>query len=405
VYNIFKNIRRNFVYYQAWVEINIDALRYNIKEILKLVPAEKVMGVIKANAYGHGASTVAKELYNAGVNRFAVASVYEALDLRYAGIEGDILLLGGCDPAAVLELAENGITACAYNLEFAKKLSQISIENNVKIKCHVKLDTGMGRLGLDCRQSFDAASLKKEMEEIFSLEGLNITGAFTHFATADRDNDEEAEFKTLQYNNFKEATRIFKEIGALHGKTELTVHCSNSAATVMDFENQPSDLYRAGIILYGLTPSVGLNMPVKFKAVMSLKAKITQVKEIKKGDSVGYGRTFTAKNNMKVATVSIGYADGYMRNLSNKGKVLIGENVSPIVGRVCMDQIMVDVTGVGNVKSGDTVTLFGNGLPVEELGKTLGTINYELVCAVAHRVPRVYVESGKQVKIIRYRSI
>jgi alanine racemase len=393
------------MYYHAWAEIDIDALKYNIKEILKLVSAEKVMGVIKANAYGHGASMVAGELYKLGVNKFAVSSVYEALDLRYAGVKGEIMLLGGSDPTAVPELVENDIAACVYNLEFAKKLSQSAIDNNVKIKCYFKFDTGMGRLGLNCRGEFDIEVLKKEIAEIFSLEGLDIIGAFTHFATADRGNDDTAQFKTLQYENFQTAAELFKKIGAEIGKTQLTIHCSNSAATVMDFKNQPSDIYRAGIILYGLTPSVGLEMPVEFKAVMSLKAKVTQVKEIKKGDSLGYGRTFIAPKDMKIATVSIGYADGYMRNLSNKGKVLIGEKLSPVVGRVCMDQITVDITENPDVKNGDTVTLFGKGLPVEDVASELGTINYEMVCAVAHRVPRVYIENSKQIKVVRYRSV
>lgn len=390
------------MYHHIWAEIDLDALNHNIKEILKLVPAEKVMGVVKANAYGHGAGMVARELEAAGVKNFAVSNAYEALDLRFDGITGEVLILGNIEETAVRELAGNNITVCVYDLPCAKRLDLAAKEAGCVLKCHIKLDTGMGRLGFNCRENADSKIFKEEICQLSDLKNLEITGAFTHFATADRDSDEEGEFAGEQYQRFTEAKAIITKI---LDKTGLVFHCSNSAATVLDSKNRSSDLYRAGIVLYGLTPSADISLPVDLKPVMSLKATVTQIKAISKGDFVSYGRTFTAKGDMKVATVTAGYADGYMRGLSNKGKMLINGTIAPIIGRVCMDQTVVDVTEIEDIRQGDTATLFGKGLPVEEVADILGTINYELVCAVAHRVPRVYIKNGKAVKMLRYRSI
>ncbi len=393
------------MYYHVWAEINLDALKFNTKQILKLVPSKKVITVVKANAYGHGAGLVAKELYSLGVRRFAVSNVYEALDLRFSGIKGEILIFGNTDTNSVLELVKNDITACVYDLDSAKRLNDAAEKENVKLKCHIKLDTGMGRLGFDCRKASNTALFEEEIRQVFSLKNLSIKGAFTHFATADRDNDLDGEFKSEQYILFEDAKKTVQKVASEFKCKKLQFHCSNSAATVFDFEKEPSDLYRVGVVLYGLTPNPAVTLPIALKPVMTVKAKVTQVKTIKKGDSVSYGKTFTAKKDMKIATISIGYADGYMRGLSNCGKMLIGEKFAQIVGRVCMDQTMLDVTDIEEVKSGDTVIVFGEGLPSETLAETLGTINYELVCAVAHRIPRVYIKKGKEVDVIRYRSI
>ena len=393
------------MYYHVWAEINLDALKFNTKQILKLVPSKKVIAVVKANAYGHGAGLVAKELYSLGVKRFAVSNVYEALDLRFSGLKGEILIFGNTDTNSVLELVKNDITACVYDLDSAKRLNDAAEKENVKLKCHIKLDTGMGRLGFDCRKGSDSTLFEDEIRQVFSLKNLSIKGAFTHFATADRDNDLDGEFKSEQYILFEGAKKTVQKVASEFKCKKLHFHCSNSAATVFDFENEPSDLYRVGVVLYGLTPNPAVTLPISLKPVMTVKAKVTQVKTIKKGDSVSYGKTFTADKNMKIATISIGYADGYMRGLSNCGKMLIGEKIAQIVGRVCMDQTMLDVTDIEEVKSGDTVTVFGDGLPAESVAEALGTINYELVCAVAHRIPRVYIKKGKEVDVIRYRSI
>ena len=390
------------MYRHIWAEIDLDALQHNITQILSIVPAEKIMGVIKANAYGHGAGAFCEILEQNNINNFAVSNVYEALDLRQKSKNSNILILGNADPLAVKELADNNITACVFSPQNAAALNTAAKKRGVILNCHIKLDSGMSRLGFNCK---DEAALKAEMEKIFEFKNLNILGAFTHFATADRDADENGEFTAKQYEIFKSACNIVSSVAARFGKKDLVFHSSNSAATLLDSEIRPSGLYRAGIILYGLTPSSGLKLPIDLKPVMSLKATVSQVKTINKGDSVSYGRTFKAKGEMTVATVTAGYADGYNRGLSNKGYVLIRGQKAPIVGRVCMDQTVVDVTGIKDVTFGDTVTLFGEGLPVEELAKMLGTINYELVCDVAHRVARIYIKGGEVVKKLRYLSV
>lgn len=390
------------MYHHIWAEIDLNALEFNINQIIKLVPAEKVMGVVKANAYGHGVSEVSNSLSECGINHFAVSNVFEALDLRSKQKEGEILILGFCDLSSAYELAENNITACVFDLEYAKSLNTAAKEAGVKLNCHLKINSGMNRLGFS---AYDLSSLKSQIEEVLSLSELNVTGAFTHFATADRDGDENGDFTAAQYRCFESAKEVIKGVAASFGKNDICFHCSNSAATLLDSKNRPSDLYRTGIILYGLTPSEGLEIPFTPKAVMSLKAVVSQVKILKKGESVSYGRTFTAEKDMRVATVAVGYADGYMRGLSGKGYMLINGKKAPILGRVCMDQTVVDVTDIEDVKTGDIATLFGDGLPVSELAKILGTINYELVCAVAHRVPRVYIKNGKITNEVRYISL
>ncbi len=390
------------MYKHIFAEIDLDALEFNIDAISSLVPTDKIMAVVKANAYGHGAGGVSALLEEKGVRRFAVSNVYEALDLRKAGVKGDILTLGYAEPELVKKAAENNITLCVYDLASARAISVAAGESTVS--CHIKLDTGMGRLGFNARKGFNKEELKTELSEVLSYKNLNITGGFTHFATSDRDGDKEGEFALEQYKRFLAAKEAVWELVGENAYSKMLFHSSNSAATLLDYKNRPSDLYRAGIILYGLTPSKGLELPIGLKPVMSLKATVSSVKKLAEGDSVSYGRTFVAEKPMKIAALTVGYADGYMRGLSGRGEVLIGDKKAPIVGRVCMDQVMVDVTGL-EVSQGDTVTLFGKGLPAEELADILATINYEIVCAVAHRVPRVYIKNGKVVDTVRYNSI
>lgn len=390
------------MYRHVWAEIDLNALEYNINQILTLVPKEKVMGVVKANAYGHGAAEVAKTLVKSGVNRFAVSNVFESLDLRTVIKDGEILVLGYCDVTAANELSKNNITVCLFDLDYAKALNLACEQSGVFLNCHIKINSGMNRLGF---ATDDLKLLKAQINEVFALKNLNVTGVFTHFATADRDGDESSDFTKAQYDAFLAARSVISDVANEYGVKNLYFHSSNSAATLLDSQTRPSDLYRTGIIMYGLTPSVGLKLPFIPKAVMSLKATISQVKSLKKGDSVSYGRTFITEKDMRVATITVGYADGYMRGLSGNGYMLINGQKAPILGRVCMDQTVVDVTGIPDVKTGDTATLFGDGLPVEELAKSLNTINYELVCAVAHRVARIYLKDGKKSNEVRYISL
>lgn len=387
------------MYRHSWAEINLDHLKFNMEQIMQFAPAEKIMAVVKANAYGHTCRAVVPFLQSMGINRFAVSNEYEALDLRRHGVTGTVLVLGRVDPAAALELAAANITVAVFDTDYAAALQQ-NLPTGTVLKVHLKLDTGMSRLGFHCREERPAEQLAAEMIRVLKQPGLNVTGAFTHFAAADTDGDETGDFTNGQYRRFVAACRVLKNL--LPGKN-LCCHCDNSAATLLQNKFE-TDLYRTGIIMYGCTPSVGLRLPLQLKPVFSFKTVISQIKTVQPGNTLSYGRTFQAKNSMKVATIAAGYADGYMRGLSGVGSVWINGTLCPVVGRICMDQAMVDVTGCPSAKPGDVVELFGENLPVEQPAVLLNTINYELICAVSHRVPRLILQNGKSIDIVRYES-
>lgn len=366
---------------RTWAEIDEDALVHNFN-IIKEAAQTKVCVVVKANAYGHGADIAAPVLQKAGADFFAVSNVEEALELREYGISKPILILGYTPCEYACELAAHNISQCVHSLEYAGELSYQAQKHNLKIKIHIKLDTGMSRIGFDCRS--DELSGINDALKAASLCGFVLEGIFTHFAVSDRNTSQEDGFTDEQYSRFCKAADIFEA----HGLHPEIKHCCNSAALCQD-NGKHLDMCRAGIVLYGLTPSADLKLPQDFVPVMSFKSVISQVKEIRKGDTVSYGRTFKAQKNMTVATVSAGYADGYSRLLSNRGYVLINGKHANIIGRICMDQFCVDVTDIPNVKRDDEVLLFGKDLPVEELAEAIGTINYELVCAVSSRVKRI----------------
>ena len=366
---------------RTWAEIDVDALIHNFN-IIKQTANTKVCAVVKANAYGHGVDIVAPLLQQAGADFFAVSNIEEALELRELGITKPILILGYTPVEYVQELATHDISQCVYSLDYANELSAEAAKCNVKIKVHLKLDTGMSRIGFDCRSDEivgigDAISAAK-------LDRFDIEGVFTHFAVSDRNELQEDGFTAEQYNRFCKAIDVLKA----NGIDPEYKHCCNSAALCLDSDKH-LNMCRAGIVLYGLTPSIDLKLPQDFKPVMSFKSVVSQVKNIRCGDTVSYGRTFKAQKDMTIATISAGYADGYYRLLSNKASVLINGKRAKIIGRVCMDQFCVDVSDIRDVKRGDEVVLFGDGLPVEELADIVGTINYELVCAVSSRVIRV----------------
>jgi len=338
--------------------------------------------VVKANAYGHSVCDIAPVLEREGADSFAVSNIEEALQLRSIGITKPVLILGYTPTEMVKELSENNISQCVYSSEYAKELSEKASLSNVKIKIHIKLDTGMSRLGFDCRDT----SLKGIDEAILSAKykSFILEGIFTHFAVADRSKDSEDGFTDKQYSLFKNAIEHFKKAGL----SPKLCHCCNSAALILD-GNKHMDICRPGIILYGLSPSDAPELKKDFKPVMTLKSVVSMVKTISAGDTVSYGRTFKTEKEIKIATVSAGYADGYPRVLSNKAKVIINGKEAPILGRVCMDQLSVDVTDIEDVKMGDEVILFGKELPVDVLADLCNTINYEIVCGISPRVPRV----------------
>ena len=375
--------------HRTWAEIDIPALIHNFKTIKNTAAHSKLMAVVKANAYGHSVTDVAPVLEENGADWFAVSNIDEALQLRNSGISKPILILGYTPVAMAAVLAENNISQCVYSPEYASMLSAEAVRNNIKINIHIKLDTGMSRLGFNCRDG-ELSGLSDAIAAA-RLSGFSFEGIFTHFAVSDRSKSEEDGFTDCQYERFIEAVSEFEKAGL---KPEFK-HCCNSAGLILD-NDKHLDLCRPGIILYGLAPSDAKELERDLIPVMTLKSVVSMVKEIKEGDTVSYGRTFKAEKNMRIATVAAGYADGYPRALSGKFYVLINGKKAPILGRICMDQMSVDVTDIDDVKMGDEVILFGKELAVEALAKHCSTINYEIVCGISPRVPRIIL-NGKKV--------
>lgn len=374
----------NFLY-RTWAEIDLSALKKNFKAFKAAVGDCALMPVVKANAYGHYADIVAPVLQQLGADAFAVSNLEEALELRRYGITTPILILGYTPVSCVEELVNNRITQCVYSFDYATALSSHAKAANATVDIHIKLDTGMGRIGFDCRDKRLCGI--QEAIEAAKLSGLSFKGIFTHFSSSDRSPDEDDGYTDRQFSLFNKAVERFRQAGLV---PELC-HCCNSAALCLD-KDKHMDLCRPGIILYGLTPADGLSLPFELQPVMTLKSVVSMVKDISVGDTVSYGRTFKATKPMRVATVTAGYADGYPRALSNCGEVLIHGVRAPIIGRVCMDQLTVDVSHIPDISIGDEVILFGKELPVEELARLCGTINYEIVCGISPRVPRKVIE-------------
>ena len=383
---------------RAWAEIDLDAISHNVKEIKKcLKPGVKLMGVVKADAYGHGACETAKTVLESGADCLAVASVDEAMELRRFGIDAAILVLGNSGAELIDDLIKYDITPAVFNTEFAKQLSRAAANWGKTVKVHIKVDTGMSRIGFQYTGSIEQKTdTVEKIIEISKLEGIEIEGLFTHLSTAD---EADGEYTQQQFRSFMELSV------ALQGRgLDIPVkHIANSAAQIRYPEMQ-LDMVRAGIILYGLYPSEGVCYePLNLMPAMRFKARIINIKNIEKGDSVSYGRSFTAQQRMQIATVAIGYADGYSRILSDKAEVSVKGKKIRQVGRICMDQCMIDVTSVNNIDNGDEVTLFGDSVvSAEDVAAKLGTINYEVVCMVSRRIPRIYIKDGKTAKSCNY---
>ncbi len=382
---------------RAWAEIDLDTALYNWNEIKKLANGRKIMPVVKADAYGHGANILAKLYEDNGADFFAVSNLNEAIKLRKCGIKKNILIFGYTPLAHIKELVDFNITQAVYCLDYAKQLSEVALKNNFAINTHIKLDTGMSRIGFDCRN--DSLSGLSEVIQCLSLPSLNFNGIFTHFSSADSYDFDDVNFTEKQYSLFKKAVDSLKNSGF---EFEY-IHCSNSACSALrgsDYGN----LIRPGIILYGLPPASGLDIGYAPKQVMSVKSVVSMVKEIDEGDSVSYGRTFTAAKKMRVATIPIGYADGYPRVLSNQGKVIINGQFAPIIGRICMDQMTVDVSNIENVNIGIEVTVIGQdgnlSISFDDIADICGTISYEIMCDISVRMPRVYIKDDKTIDVV-----
>ena len=374
--------------HRAWAEIDLDALLHNFR-IIKNSTTAKIFSVVKADAYGHSVKAVAPVLDKASTDYFAVSNIEEAKQLRGLGIQKPILILGYTPPFLASELSENDITQAVFSLDYAKKLSDFAEKSGVTVSAHLKLDTGMGRIGFDLRT--EELRGIGDAKKALSLKNISFSGIFTHFPSADSYEQTDADFTKEQFLRFKKAIDLLES----EGFSFEVKHCCNSAATLL-YPEMHLVAVRPGNILYGLTPSTDIEISSEFKAVMTFKAAVSMVKTVNESETISYGRTFTAEKPMKIATVTAGYADGFPRLLSGKGEVLIHGKRAPIVGRICMDQFCCDVTDIEEVSEGDTVILFGKDLPVEEVAKNAQTINYEIVCGLSKRVPRIYIKDNKE---------
>lgn len=372
-------------YYRVWAEVDTDAVKKNVLAIKEgLEPGTKICAVVKADAYGHGAVPVAKALKDI-IDFYAVATIDEALNLRAHEIFLPIVVLGFVHESKYAAAVENDIRLAIYDKEDLDKINEAAKKKNKKAKVHIKADTGMNRIGVRCSE--EGLEFAKYAA---GLEYIEIEGIFTHFFASDSKNKESAYKQLEEFRNFCEK---LEDAGI---KIPIK-HCANSAAAT-EMKEACMDMVRLGISMYGLYPSKDITSLMLLPA-LSLKSHIIMIKEIDAGETVGYGATFTAEKPLKIATIGIGYADGYQRSFSNKAEVLIRGKRAKVAGRVCMDQIMVDVTDIPGVQKGDVATLVGKDgderVTFEELAEIAGTINYELACAISKRVPRVFYSDGK----------
>ncbi len=374
-------------YYRMRADINLTAIRKNIITMKNKIPNDKkLLAVIKANAYGHGAIEVANALDDLA-DYYGVAFIDEALELRKARIHKPILILGHTDDSLFETIIDYDITQTIYSVRQAKILSDIALNKGKRAKVHIKIDTGMNRIGFACQKEY-----VEDIVSISRMPGIELEGIYTHYYLADI---KDKHYANMQLEKYGQMVDWLEE----QGVTFSIRHISNSAG-IMEMPNDTYDMVRAGIAMYGLYPSDEMDKEscVLYPA-MELKSHITHVKTIHAGETVGYGATYEADDEKRIATVEVGYADGYPRALSNQGRMLVHGQYVPIVGRVCMDQTMVDVTDITDVNVGDEVVLVGkqgvNHIPVEELADATMRFNYEFVCDVNRRVPRVFYQDEK----------
>lgn len=378
----------------VWAEIDLDNIEYNIKKVKELIGNKEILAVVKADAYGHGAVDVAPVLLENGATKLAVAMISEAMELRNNNISAPIVILGYTPIECANKIIDLEIEQTVYNLQYAQELSDKAVEMNKKAKIHVALDTGMGRIGfLPNEDSIN------DIVKIHSMAGIIIEGFYTHFSSADETDKDYTYEQFLKYQNFY-------EILLAKGIDIPLKHVANSAS-IIDLSDTYLTGVRPGIMLYGYYPSNDVKKEsVDLKPTLTLKAKISHVKKVDAGSFISYGRTFKTERESIIATLPIGYADGYSRDLSSKGKVIVNGKLANIIGRVCMDQCMIDVTDVGEVKVGDEVILLGEQGNVkfnaDDMAEIMDTINYEILCMLKHRIPRVYKKNNMVTNIRNY---
>ena len=393
----------------AWLEIDLDGLASNVRTVRNTVGSDvKICASLKANAYGHGTIAVAQTFQECGVERFSVAIPDEGIELRRAGVTEPILVLGYSEPERAEQIVEYDLEQTVFNIDMARALSDEAVKAGKKAGIHIKFNTGMSRLGYS--YLIGQQQIAREIEEIAALPGINLVGMFTHFALAD---DPKQDFTVLQFDRYMQLVDAIEQRN-IHIPIR---HCSNSAA-ILNYPKMHLDMVRTGVMLYCM-PQISV-MPMKVSAdgcgeksdiqrkkddgadlfqIMSLKARISCVERLEPGMSVGYGRAFIAKKPTVIATLPLGYGDGYNRRLScGNGEVLIHGKRAPIAGRICMDQFMVDVTGIDGVQKGDEAVMLGRQgtecIDVDELAQKQDTINYEVTCSMSRRLPRVYRKDG-----------
>lgn len=375
---------------RTWAEIDLDAAKKNFDTVRDAVgTGVKLCCVIKANAYGHGAVRMASFYQKMKADYLAVSNIEEALQLRKKKITVPILILGYTPEECAGILAVNGITQTVYSYSYGKRLAECAAHTGVQVKIHVKLDTGMGRIGFLCRSASNDEL--EQASEICRMPSLIPEGIFTHFSVADENTDGE-DFTLEQLAQFQYGVSYLEERG-IHFEIR---HCANSAA-IFDYPQAHLDMVRAGVVLYGLKPSEKLRHAPDLQPIMTLKSVISHVKEVYPGETVSYGRTFLANRKTTVATVPIGYADGLWRaNGVTECYMLVNGKYAPIIGRICMDQLMLDVSEI-DCMAGDVVTVFGADrvCSADSIARRNGTINYEIVCAIGERVPRAFMSGGK----------
>ncbi|WP_346915238.1 alanine racemase [Clostridium sp.] len=375
----------------VWSEINLDAIAHNTKNIKKLIGDKELIAIVKADCYGHGAIDVVPTLLENGASRLAVAMLTEGIELRENNINAPIVILGYTPLYLGEELINYDIEQTVYDLDYAKELSKIALSLNKKAKIHIAIDTGMGRIGfLPCDNTV------KTINEIYNLDGLEIIGVFSHFSTSD---EEEKSYANEQLLKF---TKVMADLKTLAIDIPLK-HISNSGA-IIDMPETYLNGVRPGIILYGYYPSNEVSKDnLSIKPALTLKAKISHVKELDKDMYISYGKTFKTNKKTIVATLPIGYGDGYPRALGENAKIIVNGKFAKIIGRICMDQCMIDVTDIENVKAGDDVIILGEEgnlkFNADDMAEALGTINYEILCRIKSRIPRVYIKNKEIVKV------
>ncbi len=388
---------------RAWAEIHLDRFEQNLNNARRFIQNDKtdIACVVKANAYGHDEKNISLFLEERGVKFFAVSNIHEAVQLRKNGITSEILILGYTPCEYVNELSKYDIIQAAVSEEYAVKLADSARKDDAKVKIHLAVDTGMGRIGVVAARDNECKTAAESIARISCLEGIILDGLFTHYSVADSCTEDNIAYTNMQTDNFFKVCALVEGSGInIRHK-----HCLNSAGGLFHYDER-STLLRLGIVLYGLKPDRALKMPFELAPAMDLKSIVACVRTLDKGRYISYGRTHCTDKRTRVATVPIGYADGYPRALSGKARVLINGEEAPVIGRVCMDQIMVDISEISNVGEGSIVTLigseYGRTITADDIAEMCGTIGYEIVCGISKRIPRVIYRDNKIIDVVEY---